>query len=109
MKSPRFYCDKETEMNIVMAFGHVLRMAFTMLWDIFWGLSLGFLFSAVIEVAVSKGEMSRLLPDASAKSIVKASLLGAASSSCSYAAFTCSVGNVPLAAVLWERRHQLRR
>lgn len=73
-------------MNIVMAIGHALWMAFTMFWDIFWGLSLGFIFSAVIEVAISKGEMSRLLPDASAKSIVKASALGAASSSCSYAA-----------------------
>lgn len=73
-------------MNIVMAIGHALWMAFTMFWDIFWGLSLGFLFSAVIEVAISKGEMLRLLPDASAKSIAKASALGAASSSCSYAA-----------------------
>jgi uncharacterized protein len=57
-----------------------------MLWQIFWGLSLGFLFSAVIEVVVSKSEMSRLLPDASPKSLATAGLLGAASSSCSYAA-----------------------
>lgn len=50
------------------------------------GLSLGFLFSALIEVAVSKSEMSKLLPNASAGSLTTASLLGAASSSCSYAA-----------------------
>ncbi|AJZ56778.1 putative permease family protein [Paraburkholderia fungorum] len=73
-------------MQIVTALGHALWMAFTMLWQIFWGLSLGFLFSAVIEVVVSKSEMSRLLPDASPKSLTLASLLGAASSSCSYAA-----------------------
>ncbi|EIF32158.1 putative permease [Burkholderia sp. Ch1-1] len=73
-------------MQIVTALGHALWMAFTMLWQIFWGLSLGFLFSAVIEVMVSKSEMSRLLPDASPKSLTLASLLGAASSSCSYAA-----------------------
>ena len=73
-------------MQIVTAFGHALWMAFTMLWQIFWGLSLGFLFSAVIEVAVSKSEMSKLLPDASSRSLTVASLLGAASSSCSYAA-----------------------
>lgn len=73
-------------MSILIAIGHALWMSFTMFWDIFWGLCLGFLFSAIIEVAISKGEMSRLLPDDKAESIVKASALGAASSSCSYAA-----------------------
>ncbi|MDR5855724.1 permease [Caballeronia sp. LZ062] len=73
-------------MQIVTALGHALWMAFTMLWQIFWGLSLGFLFSAAIEVAVSKSEMSKLLPNASTRSLAVASLLGAASSSCSYAA-----------------------
>ncbi|WP_027802915.1 permease [Paraburkholderia dilworthii] len=73
-------------MHLLSAFGHALWMAFTMLWQIFWGLSLGFLFSAIIEVTVSKSEMSRLLPDASPRSLTLASLLGAASSSCSYAA-----------------------
>jgi hypothetical protein len=73
-------------MQIVTALGHALWMAFTMLWQIFWGLSLGFLFSAVIEVVVSKSEISKLLPDASPRSLTIASLLGAASSSCSYAA-----------------------
>jgi uncharacterized protein len=73
-------------MQIVTALGHALWMAFTMLWQIFWGLSLGFLFSAVIEVVVSKSEMSKLLPDASPRPLTVASLLGAASSSCSYAA-----------------------
>lgn len=73
-------------MQIVTALGHALWMAFTMLWQIFWGLGLGFLFSAVIEVVVSKSEMSKLLPDASPRSLTVASLLGAASSSCSYAA-----------------------
>ncbi len=73
-------------MQIFSALGHALWMAFTMLWQIFWGLSLGFLFSAVIEVMVSKSEMSKLLPDTSPRSLALASLFGAASSSCSYAA-----------------------
>jgi uncharacterized protein len=77
---------QEFPMQIVTALGHALWMAFTMLWQIFWGLSLGFLFSAVVEVIVSKSEMSKLLPDASPRSLTFASLLGAASSSCSYAA-----------------------
>jgi len=57
-----------------------------MAWEILWALCLGFLLSSVVEAVVSKAQMSRLLPDSSAKTIVKASALGAASSSCSYAA-----------------------
>ena len=66
--------------------GHALWMAFTMLWEIFWGLSLGFAISAVIEVMVPKDGMARLLPDRGPRSLVKAGLFGAATSSCSYAA-----------------------
>jgi uncharacterized membrane protein YraQ (UPF0718 family) len=73
-------------MDILKPIHHALEMAFVMFWDIFWGLSLGFLFSAVIEQIVSKDEMSRLLPDSGPRSIAIASGLGAASSSCSYAA-----------------------
>lgn len=68
------------------AIGHALSMAFIMFWDILWGLILGFFLSAVVESVVSKGEIVRLLPDAGFKSIGKACALGAASSSCSYAA-----------------------
>jgi uncharacterized membrane protein YraQ (UPF0718 family) len=73
-------------MQVIDAVGHALWMAFTMFWQIFWGLSLGFLFSAVIEIVISKSAMSKLLPDASPRSLTLASLFGAASSSCSYAA-----------------------
>lgn len=73
-------------MQLMMSLGHALWMAFAMLWQIFWGLALGFLSSAVIEVMVSRSEMARLLPDASPRSLTLACLLGAASSSCSYAA-----------------------
>jgi hypothetical protein len=61
-------------------------MAFTMGWEILWALILGFFLSAVIQAVVSKEEMSRLLPDNSARTIAIASGLGMASSSCSYAA-----------------------
>ena len=73
-------------MACMNAIGAALWMAFVMLWNIFWGLSLGFVFSAVVEEIVSKDEMVRLLPDSKPRSIVLASALGAASSSCSYAA-----------------------
>src|SRR5438094_728794 len=63
-----------------------LSMAFAMFWEILWALILGFGLSAVVQAVVSKREMARLLPDDSAKSISIACGLGAASSSCSYAA-----------------------
>ncbi|MEA9392030.1 permease [Acerihabitans sp. TG2] len=65
---------------------HAMSMSLYMLWSIFWGLSLGFLFSAIIEVAISKNQMSKLLPDSRVTSLLKAMSLGAISSSCSYAA-----------------------
>src|SRR5258707_14608169 len=63
-----------------------LSMAFAMFWEILWALILGFGLSAVVQAVVTKREMSRLLPDDSPKSITIATALGAASSSCSYAA-----------------------
>src|SRR5947209_7198038 len=73
-------------MQIGEALLHALQTTLVMAWEIFWALVLGFALSAVIQAAVSKSEMSRLLPDSSPRSILKASALGAASSSCSYAA-----------------------
>src|SRR5438874_989892 len=63
-----------------------LSMAFAMFWEILWALILGFGLSAVVQAVVSKREMARLLPDDSTRSILIAGGLGAASSSCSYAA-----------------------
>jgi uncharacterized protein len=65
---------------------NALGMAFAMGWEILWPLVLGFALSAVIQAIVSHREMSRLLPDDSPRSIGIALALGAASSSCSYAA-----------------------
>jgi len=63
-----------------------LEMAGIMAWEILWALCLGFLLSSVVEAVVSKAQMSKLLPYSSGGTIVKASAMGAASSSCSYAA-----------------------
>src|SRR5437660_2999844 len=74
----------------IAGIGYVVKdslwMAFAMFWEILWALILGFGLSAVVQAVVSKREMTRLLPDDSAKSISIACGLGAASSSCSYAA-----------------------
>src|SRR5258708_4916079 len=63
-----------------------LSMAFAMGWEILWPLILGFTLSAVVQAVVSHREMARLLPDDRPRSIATALALGAASSSCSYAA-----------------------
>src|SRR5215813_11997335 len=63
-----------------------LSMAFAMGWEILWPLILGFALSGIVQAVVSHSEMSRLLPDDRARSIATALGLGAASSSCSYAA-----------------------
>src|SRR2546423_11681973 len=63
-----------------------LSFAFGMFWEILWALILGFALSGLVQAVVSKEEMRRLLPDDSPASLAKATALGAASSSCSYAA-----------------------
>ncbi len=63
-----------------------LRMAAAMGWLVLWPLILGFGISAVIQAVVSQSEVARLLPDDGPVSIARAAALGAASSSCSYAA-----------------------
>src|ERR1700731_1042427 len=72
--------------ELMNALGHALWMAFAMFWEILWPLILGFGLSGVVQAVVSKSEMSRLLPDDSPKTLAIATGLGAASSSCSYAA-----------------------
>ena len=68
------------------ALADALSFAFGMFWEILWALILGFALSGVVQAVVSKGEMRRLLPDDSPRSLSLAAGLGAASSSCSYAA-----------------------
>ena len=73
-------------MNLLDAVFRALSISFAMTWEILWALILGFTLSAVVQAVVSKAQMSRLLPDDSPRSLALATLLGAASSSCSYAA-----------------------
>src|SRR5256714_6439861 len=76
-------------MVLAVAVGHelwrALSFAFGMTWEVLWALILGFTLSGAIQALVSKREMRRLMPDDSPKTLVVASALGAASSSCSYA------------------------
>jgi uncharacterized membrane protein YraQ (UPF0718 family) len=70
----------------VGAIGHALALAGSMTWGILWALILGFALSAVVQAVVRKSTIVRLLGDDRPRTLATASLLGAASSSCSYAA-----------------------
>ncbi|MBB5895254.1 permease [Kutzneria kofuensis] len=63
-----------------------LAMAGSMTWEILWALILGFALSAVVQAVVRRSTVVRLLGTDSPRSLTIAAGLGAASSSCSYAA-----------------------
>ncbi len=71
---------------MVDAIGRALALAGTMAWDILWALVLGFTLSAVVQAVVRKSTIVRLMGDGRPRTLAVSSLLGAASSSCSYAA-----------------------
>jgi len=71
---------------VLGSLGDALSFAFGMFWEILWALILGFTLSGIVQAVVSKDEMRRLLPDDSPRTLAVATGLGAASSSCSYAA-----------------------
>src|SRR5919204_279824 len=141
-----------------------LKDSFLMAWEVWWALVLGFAISAVVQAWVPRQRIESSLSGSGPKPVTLATALGAASSSCSYAAiaiakslfekgasaatalafllagyiaqlgndffnglfvrdapsavttlenvligpviavlsFVCSIGNVPLAAVLWS-------
>jgi uncharacterized protein len=68
------------------AIAHALSITGSMTWEITWALILGFGLSAVIEALVRKSTIARLLGDDRPRTLAVAAGLGAASSSCSYAA-----------------------
>ncbi|HVW43935.1 MAG TPA: permease [Amycolatopsis sp.] len=73
-------------MTVLTAIGHALALAGSMTWEILWALILGFGLSAVVQAVVRKSTIVRLMGDDRPRTVTVASLLGAASSSCSYAA-----------------------
>ena len=73
-------------MFVIQAIGHAVQTSFFMFWEILWPLALGFLLSAIIQSLVSRGAVVSALGSDSPRSLAIACGLGAASSSCSYAA-----------------------
>jgi hypothetical protein len=69
-------------MNVIW---HGLRDAGLMAWEVWWALVLGFAISAVVQAWVPRSRVERAL-GSGRRAPLRATLLGAASSSCSYAA-----------------------
>jgi uncharacterized protein len=73
-------------MRLFDALGRALLDAGSMTWQITWSLILGFTLSAVVQAVVRRESIARHLGSSSPRTLALATGLGAASSSCSYAA-----------------------
>jgi uncharacterized membrane protein YraQ (UPF0718 family) len=77
---------------LLQAISQALQMAFFMFWEVLWPLTLGFVISAIVQTVVSKQSIVRTLGKDDLRGITFATLFGAASSSCSYAAVAIARG-----------------
>jgi uncharacterized membrane protein YraQ (UPF0718 family)/YHS domain-containing protein len=73
-------------MSVLVMIGGSLREAFFMFWETLWALVLGFALSGAVQAFVSRGQMRRVMGGHGPAALTRSSLLGMASSSCSYAA-----------------------
>src|SRR5689334_24036325 len=71
---------------VLSALGHALTLAGSMTWEILWALILGFALSAVVQAVVRRSTIVSLMGDDRPRTLAVSAGLGAASSSCSYAA-----------------------
>jgi uncharacterized membrane protein YraQ (UPF0718 family) len=72
--------------SVLNVIWHGLRDAFLMGWEVWWALVFGFLISAVVQAWVPRERVRRALAGGGIRPLATATGLGAASSSCSYAA-----------------------
>jgi uncharacterized membrane protein YraQ (UPF0718 family) len=73
-------------MSVFDVIWHGLRDSFLMAWEVWWALVLGFAISAIVQAWVPRERIEGLMSGSGARSVGWATGLGAASSSCSYAA-----------------------
>jgi uncharacterized protein len=72
--------------GLLETIGDGLWMAFQMAWEVGWALVLGFLLSGIVQAWIPRARMERTLGGRDVRAVARATGLGAASSSCSYAA-----------------------
>src|SRR3954463_6434786 len=73
-------------MAVLSTIGDGLCAAFQMAWEVWWALVLGFALSGIVQAWVPRSRIERALGGRGPREIALATGLGAASSSCSYAA-----------------------
>ena len=74
------------DMSVLTVIGDGLRDAFLMAWAVWWALVLGFAISAIVQAWVPRERIERALGGSGGRPVILSTGLGAASSSCSYAA-----------------------
>jgi uncharacterized protein len=72
--------------RLLDALGHALAVAGSMTWEITWSLILGFALSGIVQALIRRETITRRLGNDRPATLALATGLGAASSSCSYAA-----------------------
>jgi uncharacterized protein len=72
--------------DVISKIGEGLSNAFLMAWEVWWALVLGFAISAIVQSWVPRERIESALSGSGVRPIARATGLGAASSSCSYAA-----------------------
>ncbi|MGA2455054.1 MAG: permease [Solirubrobacteraceae bacterium] len=83
-------------MSVLTTIGDGFKDAFLMAWEVWWALVLGFAISAIVQAWVPRERIQSALGGSGLRPVALATGLGAASSSCSYAA-------VAIAKSLFER------
>src|ERR1700724_2556275 len=77
-------------MDVLEVIWHGLRDSFLMAWEVWWALVFGFAISGVVQAWVPRERIQSALSGSGARPVALATALGAASSSCSYAAIAIS-------------------
>ena len=73
-------------MDVLEVIWHGVRDGFLMAWEVWWALVLGFAISAIVQAWVPRERIQRALGGSGVRPVALSTGLGAASSSCSYAA-----------------------
>src|ERR1039458_707398 len=72
--------------GVLNVIGSGFKDAFLMAWEVWWALVFGFTISAIVQAWVPRARIQNALGGSGARPVALATALGAASSSCSYAA-----------------------